>query len=301
MTSHSDHQHSPQNQNIRTAFLLNLGFALLEIFGGLWTNSLAILTDTLHDLGDSLSLGLAWFLEKYSHKSEDKTFTYGYRRFSLLGALINTIILFAGSFYILSQAIPRLLNPQHSNAPGMLLLAVIGIGVNGLAALRLQKEHSINTRVIALHLIEDVLGWVAVLVASLVMIFADIHIIDPILSILIAIYILYNVQRNLRKTLTLFLQAVPEEINVAEIRKKIEALPGVKSTHHWHAWSLEGENHVLTLHVMVDENAEREQVMSLRRQIRELLKHHDLAHTTIEIEYGPDDCMMDKKLPAIEA
>ncbi len=289
---HGHHSHSA-SQNIRTAFFLNLGFALLEIFGGLWTNSLAILSDAIHDFGDSLSLGVAWYLERYSHRSEDKKFTYGYRRFSLLGALINTVVLLAGSLFIITEAIPRLLNPQHSNAQGMALLALAGIGINGLAALRLKREQSLNAKVIAWHLIEDVLGWIAVLIVSLVMLVADIHILDPILSILIALYILFNVVRNLRKTVTLFLQAVPADVDLAKISKQVELLPGVISTHHLHAWSLEGESHVLTMHVMVSENAEREQVIELRRQIRELLKHSDLAYTTIEIEYGPDDCMME--------
>jgi cobalt-zinc-cadmium efflux system protein len=290
---HHHHAHSTgTGSSIRTAFFLNLGFALLEIFGGLYTNSLAILSDALHDFGDSLSLGVAWFLERYSHKKEDSRFTYGYRRFSLLGALITTVVLLGGSLYIIAEAIPRLMRPEHSDAPGMAAFAVVGIAINGFAALRLRREESMNARVIAWHLIEDVLGWAAVLVVSLVMLVSDIHILDPILSILIALYILYNVVRNLRKTLNLFLQAVPSQMDLAALAKRIEALPGVLSTHHMHAWSLEGESHVLTLHVMVAEDASREQVIELRRHIRELLAHAQLAYTTIEIEYGPNDCMM---------
>lgn len=290
---HHGHSHS-SSQNIRTAFFLNLGFAVLEIFGGLYTNSLAILSDALHDFGDALSLGMAWFLERYSHKSEDGVYTYGYRRFSLLSALLTTLVLVIGSGYIIAEAVPRLVEPQHSDAPGMAVLALLGIGINGVAALRLRSEQSMNARVISWHLIEDVLGWAAVLAVSLVMQVVDIHILDPILSILIALYVLYNVLRNLRKTLTLFLQAAPEEMDLASLRSQVEGLPGVLATHHMHAWSLEGESHVLTLHVMVAENASREAVIELRSRIRELLKGRHLAHTTIEIEYGPDDCMMEE-------
>lgn len=289
---HEHHSHAASG-NIRLAFLLNLGFAVLEIFGGLYTNSLAILSDAFHDFGDALSLGMAWFLERYSHRGEDRVYTYGYRRFSLLSALLTTLVLVSGSIYILAEAIPRLIEPQHSDAPGMALLAVVGIGINGLAALRLKREESMNARVISWHLIEDVLGWVAVLAVSLVMLVADIHILDPILSILIAGYVLYNVLRNLRKTVNLFLQAVPEQMDLAALRSRVEALPGVLATHHMHAWSLEGESHVLTLHVMVAEDASREAVIELRSRIRELLQGLNLAHTTIEIEYGPDDCMME--------
>lgn len=288
---HGHHHAHSSGQNIRTAFLLNLGFAAIEIVGGLMTNSLAILTDALHDFGDAVSLGMGWYLEKYSQKSEDAQYSYGYRRFSLLSALLNTIILVVGSLYILSEAIPRLLNPQEAHAPGMALLAVFGIAINGFAALRLRNEASMNARVIAWHLIEDVLGWAAVLIASLVMMLVDAPILDPILSVLISLYILYNVLRNMRKTIKLFLQAVPEQIDLEDISRQVEALPGVLSTHHVHAWSLEGESHVLTLHVMVGERTERGMVIALRNQIRELLQNRNLVHTTIEIEYGPNDCM----------
>lgn len=234
---------------------------------------------------------MAWYLDRYSRRSEDAKYTYGYRRFSLLGALLNTVILLAGSIYVISEAVPRLLSPERANAQGMLLLAVVGVAINGYSALRMRQENSMHAQILTWHLMEDLLGWLAILVVSIVMLFADIPILDPVLSVLIAAYILYNVLRNLRKTLALFLQAVPEELNADQIRKEIEALPGVKATHHLHAWSLEGESHVLTLHVMVDEATEREEVVALRRKIRELLRGRELAHTTIEIEYGSNDCM----------
>lgn len=289
--SHTEHSHS-YGDNLKLAFFLNLAFTILEIVGGLWTNSLAILSDSLHDLGDSLSLGLAWYLERYSRRGEDSSYTYGYRRFSLVGALLNTIILLVGSIFIVSEAIPRLFAPEHSNAQGMALLAVVGILVNGLAVLRLRGDKGFNARIVAWHLLEDVLGWVAVLAVSIVLYFSDIHILDPLLSILIALYILYNVARNLKKTMALFLQAVPEDMNPDAIGRSIEDLPGVESTHHLHAWSLEGESHVLTMHVVVDEGAQQRQVIGLRKKIRALLKGEDLEHVTIEIEYGPNDCMV---------
>ena len=293
MSGHDhSHDHSHTGKNIRTAFFLNLSFTILEIIGGFWTNSLAILSDALHDLGDSVSLGIAWYLERYSTKGEDQKYSYGYRRFSLVGALVNTIILLVGSLVILTQAIPRLLDPQHSNAQGMAILALIGIAVNGLAVIRLRDEKSENAKIVAWHLLEDVLGWVAVLVVSIVLFFTDIHILDPILSILIAIYILTNVIKNLRRTLALFLQAVPQEIDLRNIKTQIESLGLVRSTHHIHAWSLEGENHVLSMHIVVPEDSLQESVIDLRKSVRALLKSHDLSHVTIEIEYGENDCML---------
>ncbi|MGD2158791.1 MAG: cation diffusion facilitator family transporter [Anaerolineales bacterium] len=288
-----DHQHSTDSTaNIKTAFFLNLGFTLLEVVGGLWTNSLAILSDSVHDLGDSISLGLAWYLDRYSKRDRDDRYSYGYRRFSLLGALANTIILIIGSILILSQAVPRLMEPEHSNAQGMVLFAIVGILVNGAAVLRLRGSRSLNARVVAWHLLEDVLGWIAVLIVAVILLFADIHVLDPILSILITSYVLYNVVKNLRATLSLFLQAVPEDFDIDQLEKDISAVENVVSTHHTHIWSLDGEHHVLTTHVVVDESTSKDQVLCVREDIKKMLTAYDFSHMTVEIEFGDDDCGM---------
>lgn len=271
---------------------MNLGFALLEIVGGLWTNSMAILSDALHDLGDSLSLGVSWYLENFSKRGKDRRYSYGYRRFSLLSALLNVLVLIGGSVVILSETIPRLIEPQHTNAPGMVLFAVAGIAINGFAALRMRGGRSMNAQVATWHLLEDVLGWAAILVVSLVLLFWDLPILDPILSILITLYVLWNVIRNLRRTLSLFLQAVPEDFDLEEIESRFRSLDGVESVHHTHVWSLDGEHHVLTTHVVVPECATREEVLQLKSEINSLTKALDIAHTTVEVEYEDEDCRM---------
>lgn len=293
MTHSHDHTHSHDNTgNFRAAFFLNLGFTVFEILGGLYTNSLAILSDAVHDLGDSLSLGMAWFLEKHSHRESDTRYSYGYRRFSLLAALVNTIILVVGSLYVLSQAVPRLLAPQHTDAGGMALLALVGIAVNGAAVLRLRRGQSLNSQVVAWHLLEDVLGWLAVLIVSLTLLAADIHILDPILSILISLYVLYNVFRNLRRTLSLFLQAVPDSIILPEVEHALASIPGVLSLHHTHVWSLDGEHHVLTTHLVVDENADKDALTRIKREANRLTAGMGLEHATIELEFADEDCSM---------
>lgn len=291
------HQHTHEHthdssSNIQMAFYLNLGFTLLEIFGGLWTNSVAILSDAIHDLGDSLSLGLAWLLDRYAQRERDKRFSYGYRRFSLLGALVNTIVLIVGAIFVLSEAIPRLFNPEPSNAPGMIVFALIGIAANGAAVLRLRGSKTLNAQVVAWHLLEDVLGWIAVLIVAVVLLFTDIQVLDPALSILITAYVLFNVFRNMRKTLSLFLQGVPEHIDVDYIEAEINQVDNVKSSHHTHVWSLDGEHHVLTTHVVVDEGIAREQILCVKEDIKNLLKPYQLSHITVEIEYGERDCAM---------
>lgn len=297
--SHSHHNHNHNHshshqltENIRIAFLLNFGFAIIEIFGGLWTNSLAIISDAIHDLGDSLSLGLAWYLEDKSNQKGDRAFSYGYRRLSLLAALINTLILLCGSLFVISEAIPRLINPQPTNAEGMILFAILGIVINGLAMLKLSRQNSLNAKVVAWHLLEDVLGWLAVLVVSIILLFSDIYILDPILSILISAYIFYNAIANLSKTTRIFLQAVPENIDLKKLETSIVSLEKVDSMHHTHVWSLDGEHHVLTTHVVVVDNTTREEIQSIKSTIQRLGNELNLEHITVEIEYLNEYCSM---------
>ncbi|OGO41857.1 MAG: cobalt transporter [Chloroflexi bacterium RBG_16_58_14] len=293
MQNTSNHTPNYTNSyNLRLAFILNLGFTLFEIVGGIWTNSLAILADSVHDLGDSMSLGLSWYLERYSNKGGDERFSYGYRRFSLLGALINTVILIVGSLFILLRAVPRLIYPEQTNAQGMMFLAIIGILINGIAVLRLRKGKSLNVQIAAWHLFEDVLGWVAVLVVSIVLYFWDIPILDPLLSILITGYVLWNVIRNLKKTLALFLQAVPEDFNLEEVKRRLLSMEHVVSLHHTHLWSMDGEHHVLTTHLVVDPCTSRDEILVLKKEINSLTSDLDIAHTTLEVEYEDEDCRM---------
>lgn len=297
MHDHS-HAHSNDNstENIRAAFFLNLLFTILEIIGGLWTNSLAIVSDALHDLGDSISLGLSWYLDRYSKKGKDRRFSYGYRRFSLLAALLNILVLLVGGFIVLSEAIPRLINPQPAYAPGMVLFAIGGILINGLAVRRMRGGQSMNAKVVAWHLLEDVFGWAAVLVVSLILLFWDAYILDPILSILITLYVLWNVFRSLRRTIGLFLQAVPENYDVGKLEETLLAMENVTSVHHTHLWSLDGDHHVLTSHIVVDPCTTRDQVLSLKQEINQLTAGMHLAHTTLEIEYEDEDCRMKEEV-----
>lgn len=285
------HSHNG-TKGIRTAFLLNLGFAILEVIGGIWTNSLAIVSDALHDFVDSFSLGLSWYLDAYSRKEKDGRYSYGYRRFSLLAAFINVVVLSAGSVLILSEAIPRLWEPERTNARGMVLLAVVGIAVNGLAALRIKGGKTLNARTVTWHLLEDVLGWLAVLVVSIILLFWDVRILDPVLSISITLYVLYNVLNHLRRTLALFLQAVPHDVEIGTIESKLLEIDQVCSVHHTHIWSLDGERHVLTTHVVVDEDTTKSQVRQVKASIRALIERYNLAHVTVETEYESERCEM---------
>lgn len=287
--SHAGHHHH-SGGNIKIAFFLNLFFTMIEIVGGIWTNSIAILSDALHDFGDSISLGIAWYLEKYSTKKPDSRFSFGYARFSLLGALINSVILIVGSLLILYKSVFRILTPESVNAEGMLLLALMGIAINGLAVLRLKKGSSLNEKVVYWHLMEDVLGWIVVFIASVILMFVDIPILDPILSISITCYILYNVSKNLKEVLNVLLQGVPSHLSIAEIEKDIIREMGEISPHHIHIWSLEGERNLISMHVILKDDTKREEIVEIKRAIRELMHAKGIDHVTLEIEFASEHC-----------
>lgn len=282
------HNHDHGTGNLRTAFFINSFFAIIELVGGLLTNSVAILSDALHDFGDSLSLGTAWYLQGKSQKERDQTYTYGYKRFSLLGAFFNSIVLIIGSVFIIREAIERLFHPEQPDARGMLLLAVLGILFNGAAMLRLKKGSSINERMVSLHFLEDVLGWAAVLIGALVMLFTDMPVLDPILSLAIACFILLNVYRNLKPALKIILQGIPDEAHEEEIKMLIMEKTQVAGIHDFHLWSLDGEHNVVTMHVVVTESMSIKDAEHLKEKIKEELKPLHVAHATIEIEYNPE-------------
>jgi len=237
---HSHHHNHSDVKNIKAAFFLNLFFTLVEIVGGFFTNSIAIISDAIHDLGDCLSLGLAWYFQKVAKKGSDTSYSYGYKRFSLLGAIINSIVLVTGSVLILTVAIPRIIHPEATKTTGMFFLAIVGVLVNGAAVFRLKKGNSINERVVSLHLLEDVLGWLAILVGSIVMHFFDVPVLDPIMSVGIACFVLYNVFKNMRQSLRIILQGIPAEVDMTDIATHLQQFDGVESVHDLHVWSVDG-------------------------------------------------------------
>ena len=271
-------------KNIKLAFMINLLFSIGELIGGFLINSVAIMSDAIHDLGDAIALGISWFLQNFSNKEGDEKFSFGYKRFSLLGALINAAVLIAGSIYIFTQAIPLLFNPEHSNAQGMIWFAIVGVLLNGYAAFKLHKGKSVNEGVLSWHMLEDVLGWVAVLIVGIVLLFKDIHILDPILSLAIALFILVNVVRNLTKTMKILLEGVPEGIDIEEIQAKIEKIPGVLSVGDLNIWSIDGEENALNLHLSVEGDSLADSTV-IKEKVRMATSDLKIVHSAIELEW----------------
>lgn len=288
-----DHSHghsSDASKRIGWAFFLNVVFTVIEFIGGWLTNSTAIMADAVHDLGDSLSIGTSWGLNKLSEKDANRTFSYGYKRFSLLGALINGVVLTIGSVWILFEAIPRLSEPEMPQAEGMLLLSIFGIAVNGYAAYKLSEGNSLNERVLNWHLLEDVLGWVAVFIVSIVLMFKPWAILDPILSIGFTLFILFNVIRNLKQTLMLFLQATPDKAQLERIRDDLLSNEHVSDLHHFHIWSLDGERNVMTVHLVLVGDVSTEHIQTLKNDVQHSLKKYNFEHTTVEFEFADEQC-----------
>lgn len=290
-THNHTHAHSHDVKNIRLAFFLNFFFALIEIAGGIYTNSVSILSDAIHDLGDSISLGTAWYFQHISTKKSNQKYTYGYKRFSILGALITSIVLIIGSVIILSEAIPRIFHPQTAHAKGMIVLAIIGILINGAAMFQLRKGDSLNEKVVSLHFLEDVLGWVAVLVGAIIMYFFNFPIIDPILSIAIALFVLKNVYTNIREISRIILQGTPQSIETDPLKAEILALnENINSIHDFHLWTVDGKYNVLTIHVVLKKPQTQDELASLKEIIRSKLREKNIEHTTIEFETANENC-----------
>ncbi|HSF54516.1 MAG TPA: cation diffusion facilitator family transporter [Algoriphagus sp.] len=294
MAHNHTHPHD-SGKNLKTAFFLNLGFTIIELIGGLYVNSVSILSDAVHDLGDSLSLGTSWYLDNLSKKKATDSYSFGYRRFSLLGAFINAVVLIIGSVFVIREAILRLQTPEGSDAKGMLYFAILGVAVNGYAAWKMSKGKTLNEKVISWHLIEDVLGWVAVLVVSVVLIFYPNPYLDPALSLLISLYILWNVLKRLKETAFLFLQGQPVDVDKSAIEKEILEIKDVQSTHHTHIWSLDGEHHVFTTHVKLKQLKSIDEILAVKNELKRIMKKYPFEHYTIETEIDEENCVLLKE------
>ncbi len=272
-------------RNILIAFILNLFFSAFELFGGIFTGSVAIVSDALHDIGDAMSIGVSYFLEKKSKREPDDVFTYGYMRYSVLGSLITTAILLFGSCAVIYNAVDKLIHPTEIHYTGMILFAIVGVIVNAAAAFFTREGDSLNQKAVNLHMLEDVLGWIVVLIGAIVMRFTDLTVIDPVMSIGVAIFIFMNAVKNMKEILNLFLEKAPCGVSVQEIKEHLTALDGVLDVHHVHLWSMDGQNHFATMHVVT-----RSDPHEVKDKIRSELREHGIVHATLELEAEGEHC-----------
>lgn len=299
---HHDHDHGADNgighvhpvvSNLKLALALNLFFTVIEFIGGAMTNSVAILSDAIHDLGDSIAIATALWLEHHSLKGRNGAYSYGNRRYSILAATVTSLILVVGSVLIVYTSVPRLLHPEAVHTTGMFWLAIVGLSFNGFTAWRLSKNNkSLNQKAIMLHLMEDVLGWAAVLLGSLIMYFTKWFWIDPVLSLGIAAYVLYNAFINLKAAGLIFMQAVPKRFNEQEITASLMKIPRVNSIHDLHVWTMDGEFNVLTTHLVLEKGSGLDDIQEVRKQAMQILNQHDIQHPTLQIELSDEQCQL---------
>ena len=272
-------------RNILIAFLLNLGFSGFEFFGGIFTGSVAILSDAVHDLGDALGIGVSWFLERKSKRKADHTYTYGYARFSVLGSVFTCGILLLGSVGVIVSAIGRLMNPVPIHYDGMILFAVVGVAVNLTAAFVTREGESLNQKAVNLHMLEDVLTWVVVLIGAVVMRYTDLTVIDPLVSVAVAVYIFIHAVGHLREAVDIFLEKVPEGYAVENIKARVEKIEDITDTHHIHIRSIDGYTHAASLHVVTVGGP-----AAVKAAVRAVLAEMGIAHVTVEVEAEGEVC-----------
>ena len=270
-------------KNMYIAFTLNLLFAIFELIGGLITGSVAIASDAIHDLSDAFSIGISAFLERKSKQPPNDSYTFGYGRLSILGALFTTCVLLAGSFLVIYRAVHRIISPAEINYNGMILFAIIGVAVNLGATVLTKDGHSVNQRAVNLHMLEDVLGWIVVLIGSIVMRCTGFRILDPILSIVVAVFIIINAVRNLIRTLEALVEKIPDGISLADIKDTLNSLPEIEEANHIQVWTLDGENHIATAHIVTTADS-----ASTKEAIRAVFANFGIKHVTIEL-HSPNE------------
>ena len=273
-------------KNILVAFLLNLSFSILELFGGIFTGSIAIVSDAMHDFGDAASIGISLLLERKSRGKPDEKYTYGYARYSVLGAVITNAILAVGSCLIIWRSIGRLVNPEQIRSGSMMIFAVVGLLTNLLAAYFTHGGGSLNQRAVNLHMLEDVLGWAVVLLGAVVIKFTGFTFIDPLLSMGVAVFILLAAFRSFYELAELFLEKIPRGIDVEELTKHILAIDGVVGVHHVHVRSFDGVNNSATMHVVINGG----DCAAIKRAVKDELREHGIAHATLELESADEEC-----------
>lgn len=278
-------------KGLRLTFFLNFGFAIFELIGGYLTNSVAVMSDALHDMGDALALGLAWWFEKKSVQKASPEYSYGYRRFSLLSSVFTGAILLIGGVFVVREAVTRLFEPEPVVVWGMFVMAFFGIAINGWGLLQFSSQGGASERMVRLHLIEDVAGWIVLLVTAVIMQFVHLPWLDAVVAIGISAWIMMNVVRQLVSVASVFLQAIPVGLSVEKIEKMIRDIRGVTDCHHTHVWSLDGEKHILTTHIRLPSNTDIASIQKIKSEVKtQLRKKFRIFEATIEIEFDGEPC-----------
>jgi len=291
----SHHQHNPGDQSelngkkLLFATLLNITISLVEIIGGLISNSLALLSDALHNFSDGVALLIAYVAHRISKRPSNEKKTFGYRRIQILVAFFNTIVLIVISIYLLYEAYLRFFDPQPIKGLVMFIVATIGLLANLTAVFLLQKDSkkSLNIKAAYLHLISDTLSSVAVIIGGVLIYFLETFWIDPVITVLISIYIIKESWQILKETIDILMQATPKDLSLQLIKKDIEMIDGINNIHHLHAWSLDDRSIHFECHVDLTADLRINETESIQQKIEKLLHDkYNIRHVTVQFEHS---------------
>lgn len=284
-----DHSHIPSNKKVLIiSFILISGFMLVEFFGGIITNSLALLSDAGHMLSDAVALGVALLAVYMSQKAITERNSFGYQRFEILAAALNGITLIAISIYICVEAILRFQQPEHIQIFGMLIISSIGLLINIIVAWFMFKnsdtEHDLNMRSAYLHVLSDMLGSIGAIIAALCLYFLGWEWADPLASIFVALLVLRSGIQVTRKASHILMQGTPERFDIQQIQSIILEHPLIIDLHDLHVWSLSSKQYILSCHIIVDENNTMPQVQAILNDIEKQMALLGIHHTTLQTE-----------------
>ena len=278
--------------SIWLAFFLNLSYAIVEFIAGGIFGSSAVLADSVHDLGDAIAIGISALLETISNREEDRQYTLGYKRFSLLGAMLTAVILMIGSVLVILENVTKIVHPQPVNEEGILWLGIIAVAINVLASLVVRKGKTKNESILSLHFLEDTLGWLAVILMAIILPFTDWYILDSLLSLVISIFILTKALPRFWSALKIFLEAVPEGAEAGNLEKDLETLTNVKSVNQLSIWSMDGLENNAIIHLCLED---WEQMTETKNQVRQLLEERGIQNITIEVDTSQSDHAQHKR------
>ena len=286
------HHHSTagiSEKNLLAAVVLNFTITLVEVVGGILSNSLALLSDALHNMGDGLAVLLAYIAHRVSKRESNVRKTFGYKRVEILAAFINSIILVAICIFLIYKAVDRFQNPAPIKGAIMFSVAVVGLLANLVAVILLRNDSrkNINIRAAYLHLLGDTLSSVVVIAGGILIWKFGIYWLDPLITVLISLYILKETYLLLRDTFNILMQSAPGDIDLEKVRIGVEGIDGVRNLHHVHLWSLNDKQVHFEGHVELEQDMTVSQAGDLNKRISRLL--HDnfmIEHTTLQMEYG---------------
>jgi len=286
--SHSHHHHPHSTATlIGVAFWINAGFMIVEVVGGLWTNSLALLADAGHMATDVFSLGLTWLAIRLSAKAADRAYTYGYRRAQVLAALCDAIVLGAILVFIISEAIERLRHPEPILSNAMLIVAIIGLFANFISGWIIfsRRDESLNVRGAFLHLMGDTLGSVAAIVGALIISWTGWVQVDPILSLIISLLIGISAWGLMRDSVDVLMERAPRNVNVEKLIAALKNLEGVEDVHDLHVWELDDGQPLASVHIVVPSDVSGEQYQTILSGCCRLMREDfSIPHATIQVE-----------------